>query len=165
MKATDENVSEWWQMMYRFTDDRSIPASISCPYLGVVSEPKGYWHDFPHWPSFMVASSEVPAFQPLFSTWNSQMVGVFPIGKSSSRPYFLGLHVETWGTPKQPHFIAVGFGMVYTWKTQTKDHRVVPEYGRESTLWYHVLLIPNILLELSKCIFSGRSFLGFVPYH
>ena len=101
-------------------------------------------------------ASEVPAFQPLFSTSNPQMVGVFPIGKSSSGPYFLGLHVETWGTTKQLHFIAVGFGMVCTWKTQTKDHRVVPEYGRESILCYHVLLIPNTLLELSKCIFSGR---------
>ena len=52
---TSENVSEWWQIMYHFTDGRPVPVRISCPYLGVVREPKGYWHDSPHWPSFMVA--------------------------------------------------------------------------------------------------------------
>ena len=30
----------------------------------------------------------------------------------------------------------------------------------ESQLWYHVLLIPNTLLELSKYLFSGRFFWG-----
>ena len=44
-------------------------------------------------------------------------------------------------------------------KNTDKKKESYPNMG-ESQLWYHVLLIPNTLLELSKCIFSGRFFWG-----